>query len=293
MKRGKHIFTSIAVVIGLASPVAVATSAWAVPLPESDLVVVSATSPLDSTHLKYAEASCPFGTKVIGGGGDVNGGVGVVGVARSVNLTGFAPGPSDHPNTVYAAAQEEPSYAGTWSLTAYVICASGLAGYEVVRVESRAGAIDRVASATATCPAGKKVIGALGSSNVKLSYFFNHLSVSPDLTSVHAETVENENAFLPNIPVAIAYAFCVNPIPGHQRVAASSPVTSANKTVTVACPDGTRLYGTGGVISGSASEVYLEALKPVGTASVFVDAREDATGYSGTWSVQAIGVCAV
>jgi hypothetical protein len=77
---------------------------------------VDAVSAFDSSTSKSATASCPAGTKVIGGGAFVNATGGPVAVQTSVALAnglGWS-----------ATAYETAAFAGTWNVTARAICAT-------------------------------------------------------------------------------------------------------------------------------------------------------------------------
>ena len=101
-----------AILVGLtAGGVVAATPASAVP----GLTFVTAASPLDSVSSKEALATCPSGTRVLGGGGYVQGG------GRQVHLIRLqALGNSDR---FAAGAEENGAYAGSWRVYAYGICA--------------------------------------------------------------------------------------------------------------------------------------------------------------------------
>jgi hypothetical protein len=83
----------------------------------------------------------------------------------------------------------------------------------------------------------------------------------------------------------------VDPVPGQQRVTHSSAVTSEDKLVTAACPAGTTVHDVSGSITGAVGEAYLDAMVPNATGAV-VNAREDSTGFSGSWTLAAYAICA-
>ena len=72
---------------------------------------------------------------------------------------------------------------------------------------------------------------------------------SPDLTEVTVQGCEDANGFTGQWS-ASTIAICAMPPPGLQRVAATSPRNSANKSVTASCPSGKRVLGTGGAVVG-------------------------------------------
>ena len=270
---------------GVVAPVTVATSASAV----TGLVVVTATSPeRGSESFKGANAVCPAGTKILGGGADIVGG------GTSVQLGALNPAPSGLPaNSMWATANEDvPGYGGSWHITAWAICASGVTGHEIVQASSAEPADSTFASATATCPVGKKVIGAGGISAGKPSFVLDTVDIASDLNSVYVETIAAESPTPGTAPLAQAYAICIVPVRGQQLVRASSGFTSADKSLSVSCPFGKRLHGTGGGMTGAIGQAHLDMLAPNGSMSSRIEAREDVTGYSGTWRVDVYAVCA-
>ena len=82
-------------------------------------------------------------------------------------------------------------------------------------------------------------------------------------------------------------------IPGLVRTTASSVSDSATtKTISAACPAGTRILGGGGEIVGGAGQVLLTAFEPVSSTNRYsVRGHEDDDGYTGNWQVIAYAVC--
>lgn len=284
-RKSRLLLLSAALLAGVVAPVAIGTPASAV----TGLVVVTTTSPeRGSEDFKGANAVCPSGTKILGGGADiVNGG-------HSVQLGGLNPAPLGLPaNSMWATANEDvPGYTGSWYIKAWAICASGVTGHQIVQASSAEPAGSTFAYATATCPAGKKVIGAGGRSASKPSYVLDTIDVAGDLSSVYVETAAAESPAPGTAPLAEAYAICIDPVPGQQLVTASSGFTSADKTLSVSCPSGTTLHGTGGGMTSALGQAHLDMLAPTGTSSAKIEAREDANGYSGTWKFDVYAICA-
>ena len=85
-------------------------------------------------------------------------------------------------------------------------------------------------------------------------------------------------------------------VPGLQRTTKTSVSNSnTSKTVTVTCRAGKRVLGGGGTVIGGRGQVVLERLEPVQTATndrFVVGAREDGTGFSGSWRLTAYALCA-
>jgi hypothetical protein len=238
--------------------------------------------------LYFAEATCPSGTQVTGGGARASDG--------TLHLVAATPG----------AGSDRAWQAGglgnggsTTSMTAYGICASGMTGYETVRAEHLPAVGSFMAAATAMCPSGKRVIGAGGSNAGQPGYVVDGIWISPDLTSVQVRTLRSPGASPDTAPYALAIAICIDPVPGQQRVmAATQNSTGTVKSVSVSCPSGTRLHGMGGMLGGGAGQVGLQAVNATRTftnslAGASVTARVLAGNtYGGAWRVEVYGVCA-
>jgi hypothetical protein len=149
-------------------------------------------------------------------------------------------------------------------------------------------------SQTVTCPAGTRVLSPgswinFGGTNQVL---FDDLRPSSDLTSVTVNALEDETGTTENWTLTAA-AICATPPPGLERVSATSPLNSVNKSVTVSCPAGKRVLGAGVDINTFTPEVILDDLRPsADLTSVTANAREDETGDPFNWSVTAYAVCA-
>jgi hypothetical protein len=147
-------------------------------------------------------------------------------------------------------------------------------------------------SATVTCPAGKRVLGAgAGLEADAAQVAINDVVPDPTLTSVTAQALEDQNG-APGAWGAIADAICAPPPPGLERIVATSPTDSVNKTVTASCPAGKRLLGGGGEISAGGGQVVLEDIRLNNLASVTVQGVEDEDGTTGTWFARAFAICA-
>jgi hypothetical protein len=149
-------------------------------------------------------------------------------------------------------------------------------------------------SMTVSCPAGKRVLSAgtwidVGENNQVL---IDDLRPSADLTSVTVNALEDENGTANNWVVTAA-AMCATPPPGLERVSATGPLNSTNKSVTVNCPAGKRVLGAGADINTFNGQVILDDLRPnAALTSVTVNGLEDETGNPANWSLTAYAVCA-
>lgn len=283
MKRNRLIRLAAAglVLLGAAAvEVAAAAPASAVP----NLVLVSAQSAYDSAGEKSATAACPTGTRVLGGGAYIYGG------NRHVHLTRLqALGSSD---TYVASATEGPGYSGNWRVYAYGICGQAPAGLEYVSYHSFNNS-DGYKSATATCPAGKKLIsvGARthgGGGQVVI----DDIMPSNTLNWVQVTTYEDESGYAGNWSMW-AYGVCANPLPGLEFRTATGPVDSTDDVVGVACSPGKKVHGVGGSINGGLGEVRYAGLYPAGgLGSATAIALEEPNGQSTTWYTRVYAICA-
>jgi len=251
------------------------------------LVATTTTVGPDAWGVHTAVATCPTGTQLTGGGGNL------VTPAR-VRLEAVSP--QGGGQSLYAAGIGQ-GFSLTTTLTAYAICASGMSGYEIVQAESQPPAGSFLAEATAVCPAGKRLIGAGGNSAGKLGYILDGIWISPDLTRVYVRTIRTPDGSPDTAPLARAYAICIDPVPGQQRVMAGTVYSDKSfQSISVNCPAGTRLHGLGGMLGGGAGYVGIQSLRPIGPASV-TGASVAATipqhlKYTGFWRAEVYAICA-
>jgi hypothetical protein len=124
-----------------------ATAVCAVALP--GLRIVSQTSAFTTGGRRAITATCPGGTQLVGAGSSLSNGWGQISV-QSLDLTSTG--------ATASAIQDEDGYSGSWSVTAYAICANPLPGLHIVLATNQFGGTpQRVA--TATCPSGQRVTG--------------------------------------------------------------------------------------------------------------------------------------
>jgi hypothetical protein len=145
---------------------------------------------------------------------------------------------------------------------------------------------------TATCPAGKRLVGTGAEITGGLGeVVIDDLRPNPGLTA-NTVTAYEADPLAANWRVT-AYAICANPLPGLERRTASSASNSVDpKAATATCPSGKRLTGLGGEITGGLGEVVLDDLRPNAglTASTVTAYEEDPLATS--WRVTAYAICA-
>ena len=251
---------------------------------------ISFTGPRDSAFEKFAEprATCQGGKQLTGTGAEITGGLGQV----ILNQFGFFN--DDPPTEVFASAREDQDgHEGTWSITGYGICATPLPGLEVVEASSEFTS-DQSKTATATCPAGKRVVGA-GGSRVGVgeeTLVLDGVAPSEDLTSVTTTSFEDQDGTDALLAVT-AYAACASPPPGLKLISVRSPLDSEDfKRVSISCPTGKHLLGVGGDITSGFGQVYLDEVRPDrDLKTVDVTAVQDQDGSPQPWTVDAHAIC--
>ena len=93
--------------------------------------------------------------------------------------------------------------------------------------------------------------------------------------------------------LAHAYAICVNPVPGIQRVTTSIRIASDDQTLDLFCPAGTQVHSVGGGIIGALGQSYLDEISPHGNLTgAHFNAREDVDGNPTNWSATLTAICA-
>lgn len=113
----------------------------------------------------------------------------------------------------------------------------------------------------------------------------------------HERSCLRQACLLLALALAAAMAFAGNAsaaVAGLERVSATSPNSSSDKSITVTCPAGKQVLGAGGQIVNGNGQVVLEDVTPnSGLTSVTVLAREDQNGQVGSWQVTAWATCAI
>jgi hypothetical protein len=269
--------------LGLALVVAMGCFAASASAAVTGLERVSEASLVSSENKSTTSDFCPSGKQLLGAGGQVGGGVGQVALDRirpTADLTRVTAG----------ASEDETGFGGNWTVFPYAVCASPPPGLELVSAPS---ATDSVAKAVvASCPAGKRVLGAGGEITGGGGQALLKV-VLPDagLTSVTARGREDQNGTTENWSVT-AYAVCANAVAGLERVVAPSPTNSDNKGVTATCQSGKQLIGAGVELGGDSQVVLDELLPSADLTNVRAAGLEDEDGTTSSWRVNAVAICA-
>jgi hypothetical protein len=260
-----------------------AASASTVPRP----VIKSDLTQFDSKQVpKTAKAKCPAGTRVIGGGGRVNGGQHVV-------ITQQEPVQGSPDTFVVSAVEDQFGTAQSWAVEAFAICSVPLPGLEIVTATGAAGS-SAFQVVTARCPGSKFALGAggrinNGSGQVTLNTQGQAGGQFP--LDASASGLEDLDGFS-GIWSETAFAICANANTfGDIQLASVQSVrdTTARKIVSVFCPAGKRV--TGGAAFAELPGV-VESVSPDANR-VQVIARQDGTVTAADrWAVIAFAFCA-
>ncbi|MFF1818240.1 hypothetical protein ACFVWG_13155 [Kribbella sp. NPDC058245] len=249
-----------------------------------DLQLVSKTVGPGSATSQSAIAECPLpGYSILGAGAEVVGGRGQTSLSTYTQI-----------EREWGSTQADEDADGTtadWSLTAFAICSTGPHRDSI----SQGTAYDSTAEkiVTVRCPAGTVTTSAGAAMSDGGSLVLDDAAPSADLTSVTVDVFETQAGRTDNWN-ANAAARCGAPLPGIQRVAATSVNDSASyKSVTATCPAGKKVVGTGHEIVNGKGQVLLDDVAPSpDLSSVRVDAWEDQDGTTNNWTVTAYAVCA-
>lgn len=257
------------------------------------LVRVSAVSAFDSVSPKFATATCPAGKVLLGAGYQLNGATGEV-LVDDLRPNGS---PIAAPTSVVVGAYEEDAFAGSWSVTAFAICANPVVGLVRIAATTTSDSLD-FKSIHPSCPTGKALVGtgyelngAVGEAVVD---DFQPTGTTPNALFVGA--YEADPDFLGNWSVT-AYLICANPLLGLAIVADSSASDSADFHSVSGLCGGKVLTGAGFVLNGVTGEAIVDDFNPNGSAttaptSIFTGAYEADPDFVGVWTLSAYAICA-
>jgi len=245
---------------------------------------VSASSPSNSSN-KSVTISCPAGKRVVGAGGDLNNALGQV-------TLGFVRPDAALSSVTVRGRENENGAANDWFVRAVAICATPPPG--LVRVTAASPSNSANKSVTATCPAGKRLLGTgaeIDGGGGQAAP--NDVIPGSSLKAVTVHGLEDGNGTGVNWR-ARAYAICANPVAGLERAVAASPTdSSSSKGATATCPAAKQVTGAGAELGGGGGEVVLDDLTPQGgLGGVAVLGLEDENGTSANWFTRAFAICA-
>ena len=220
------------------------------PIPGLERLAVTSAS---TSANKSVTATCPAGKALLGVGGEIAGGAGQVALREMI--------PGGGNGATATGAEDENGFAGSWSVTAYAICANPVAGLERMVSVSGPSSVDK--EITATCSAGKQVLSIGGGVSGGAGMLIEDMRPNSALTNATVVGVEDEDGtnFFWSVQ---AYAICAATA---QRVTASNTTATVPKTKTATCPAGTTVTGGGGEVTSGGRQVLLNEMLP--TASGF------------------------
>jgi len=237
----------------------------------------------NSPGSKTVTASCPPGQKVFGPGGTIDMGLGEVVLDEIV--------PSADLTSVTVQGLEHGNSSRNWDVTAYAICADPV-DYMLLVSDDSPQNTSSPKNVTVECPLGLRVYGLgaeiiNGQGNVTL----DDLDIDESLTFVDVGAYGWHGTTVSNSWAVRAYAVCGTPTPTMVRKKAQQLTTSPNTVVySPSCPNGTRLTGIGGELSGAQGDAVFDDLKPeLDDDRAYVQAQDIGAG---GWTTSAYGVCA-
>lgn len=295
MRRRWPIFAAATIALFVA-----ASLAWAA-LP--GLQRVTKTSTFNSTASNQGGPDCPTGKQLLGAGGRVRSSSGPsswIGTLQSgeAGLDEITPLP-DLSGTSVVGVEIGTGPSANWAAQGYAICETYTVAHRLT-LSKAASPADSVAvkSVTATCPAGKKVVGAGGQNNAPTGkVVLDEITPLMNLSGVTAVGVETANGTTENWRV-VAYAICANApnVPGLELVSNTSTLDSNSYKYTyVDCPAGKKVTGAGGGINTTATgKVVLTGIAVHGGPAPRVSAfgAETSGGTTGNWEVNVYAICA-
>lgn len=273
----------VALALALAGCMGTWASAASAAIP--GLVRVSATSPSNSSHWKIVDVSCAAGKKVIGTGAKIGDGWGEV-VIDDISVP-----PSLSYVQVYAV-EDQDGFSGNWSVSVYAICADPLPGLEHVTAFTPLASTSPQ-NVSVSCPVGKIVLGTgfeRGSAQGKVTV--DDLVPNATLTAVFLTAYEL-GAFgtLDNWNVRV-YAICADPLPGLERVSATSPSdTVTPKSRVATCPSPKKATGGGFELAGAQGVGVINYFRPTNSPPTQIQA----TAYNRRpqpWAITSYAICA-
>jgi hypothetical protein len=304
------------VAFGLAGLMAVATAlaggVVAVPVAEAQAAppvvtgVVKVQSPIqeiNSQYAKSAQAKCPLGKKVVGGGGWAF----EVTTTSPERLALVRLEPSDDVDGnggdgfIVGAAEVAPGVAGDWWVQAYALCAdaASVPGWHIVAVYGVSNS-DTVQTKTALCnnPLTQRVIGAGARVRPPLGYegevVLQVAQPSDDGRVAMAQAHEDSNGYVGDHWLGV-FAICMDTPAGYEvKTVRSTAVGSEDvKTASVRCGGLKRNLSAGSTLpAGSPGELALRQVFPASTATNGVDVTGVETApTSVAWDVTARAIC--
>jgi hypothetical protein len=221
------------------------------------------------------DSECNPGTTLVGMGGEINGGGGQVVIDA---LYRHRPGASG-----FAAFEDDTGFSGSWSLTAYAICAPYAA-----RLSETAPADDVVVDLDVDCPQDTQITGVGGELTGAMGEAYLNILDPGSGGALNAVAwARTARAWS-----MTAHAVCAATPAGYEVV---SGVVAGQQTteVIVTCPAGKRVLGGGARAADLGRNGSLQAIAPsIDLTSVRIAVSEDELGAENLWSLTGMAMCA-
>jgi hypothetical protein len=250
--RHRHHVASVTSGLALAAVLAAtltASPAMAVP-GITDVTDDTASFNFGPASNKTETATCPAGTRVVGGGGGLLGGQ----VADGLVITQMQPVRPLYGEDFYRVTVNDPSGAvDDWGVRATAICAPELDDMSMAFGYSTASS-SSTQLATAVCPTGRKVVGNGGTVyNAAGQAGLQVMRASTDGARVYAQAHEDADGYSGDWYV-FAWAVCATAPAGYEIVMAESPQrdSETTKNVRAECPGSKTLLSAGAATGFSA-----------------------------------------
>jgi hypothetical protein len=190
-----------------------------------------------------------------------------------------------------AASAVVLAMAGTVAAGSGAPAAAAVPGAEFVWPERPPATSEPVKSAAASCPAGKRTIGAFAFTSGNTGDVVI-TTLLPTSTAVIAIAREDQDGTTDDWQLHVQL-ICADPLPGLMIVSTSSADNSVDKQVTATCPAGRRLLTAGWHLLDSGGEVFLnQVAQSAALDRVSVTGMEDQDGLAGDWRLATYAVCA-
>ena len=258
-----------------------------------DVTVDTSTWDHEPALTKTKRATCPTGTRILGGGGGL-----LTNEADGIVITQMQPvRPLTGLDFFEVTAYEPTASIRDWRIRATAICAPALANMSMAFGNSTLSS-NSTHLATAVCPTGRKVVGSGGTIyNANGNAGLQVVRASSDGTRVYAQGHESAAGYSGQWYV-FAWAVCATAPVGYQIVTANSPQddSETTKNAAVDCPGSKTLLGAGAAVSfaapGAVALQHMHAYSGPTSGTVQAYAAENASTTTDWDFIVAQGICA-